>query len=209
MAALKGEKGDPAVTDQTYNPTSENAQSGIAVAEAVGEVKNDLANIKDGFGDGILKLKRIGKNIFNKSAAHEDGKLIFEDGEIYDNSNWVLYDYIKVKSNTTYCFRFGWRICFYDENKTFLYGVNGVENNPYAITTPNDCAYIRFSVLATYVDIMQIEEGDSFTGFEEFTEILNVDNSGNKYNFDNIVLPIVTPLIDRIPTINYDAFSVC
>lgn len=33
----KGDKGDPAVTDQTYNPTSENAQSGKAVAEAVAQ----------------------------------------------------------------------------------------------------------------------------------------------------------------------------
>lgn len=32
---FKGDKGDPAVTDQTYAPTSENAQSGKAVAEAV------------------------------------------------------------------------------------------------------------------------------------------------------------------------------
>lgn len=32
---FKGDKGDPAVTDQTYSPDSENAQSGKAVAEAV------------------------------------------------------------------------------------------------------------------------------------------------------------------------------
>lgn len=34
---FKGEKGDPAITDQTYSPTSENAQSGIAVAEAISQ----------------------------------------------------------------------------------------------------------------------------------------------------------------------------
>lgn len=32
---LKGEKGDTPAIDQDYNPTSENAQSGVAVAEAV------------------------------------------------------------------------------------------------------------------------------------------------------------------------------
>lgn len=37
VLALKGEKGEPAVTDQTYNPESENAQSGIAVAEATAQ----------------------------------------------------------------------------------------------------------------------------------------------------------------------------
>lgn len=38
----KGDKGDPGQIeniDQTYNPDSENAQSGIAVAEAVTEAK--------------------------------------------------------------------------------------------------------------------------------------------------------------------------
>lgn len=35
LPCLKGDKGDPAVTDQTYSPDSENAQSGKAVAEAV------------------------------------------------------------------------------------------------------------------------------------------------------------------------------
>lgn len=34
----KGDKGEPAVTDQSYNPESENAQSGIAVAEALQEL---------------------------------------------------------------------------------------------------------------------------------------------------------------------------
>ena len=34
----KGDKGDSAVTDQTYSPTSENAQSGKAVAEAIASV---------------------------------------------------------------------------------------------------------------------------------------------------------------------------
>lgn len=40
---FKGEKGEAAVTDQTYNPESPNAQSGIAVAEA-------LSNIGGGSG---------------------------------------------------------------------------------------------------------------------------------------------------------------
>ena len=35
LAELKGEKGESAITDQVYNPESENAQSGKAVAEAV------------------------------------------------------------------------------------------------------------------------------------------------------------------------------
>lgn len=46
-ASLKGEKGDKgdnAVTDQTYDPTSENAQSGVAVAEAIESNIDQSAN---------------------------------------------------------------------------------------------------------------------------------------------------------------------
>ena len=39
LAALKGEKGNPAETDQTYDPESENAQSGRAVAQAVSPLR--------------------------------------------------------------------------------------------------------------------------------------------------------------------------
>ncbi len=41
----KGERGEPAVTDQTYSPTSENAQSGKAVAEAVKEEEQRSNNV--------------------------------------------------------------------------------------------------------------------------------------------------------------------
>ena len=52
----KGERGEPAVTDQTYSPTSENAQSGKAVAEAVKEEEqrsnNAFANALKGSASG-------------------------------------------------------------------------------------------------------------------------------------------------------------
>ena len=53
----KGDKGDPAVTDQTYAPTSENAQSGKAVAEAVSDKQDSLVsgtNIKTINNQSIL-----------------------------------------------------------------------------------------------------------------------------------------------------------
>ena len=45
IPAIKGEDGKDAVTDQTYNPESENAQSGKAVAEAIGNIENAIDNI--------------------------------------------------------------------------------------------------------------------------------------------------------------------
>ncbi len=48
IPAIKGDKGadgKDAVIDQTYNPESENAQSGRAVAEAIGNIDLALDNI--------------------------------------------------------------------------------------------------------------------------------------------------------------------
>lgn len=42
----KGEPGEDAITDQTYNPESENAQSGIAVAEAVKDLQKYFADVE-------------------------------------------------------------------------------------------------------------------------------------------------------------------
>lgn len=46
----KGDKGDPAVTDQEYNPRSKNAQSGVAVAKAV-EPKADKTYVDELVGN--------------------------------------------------------------------------------------------------------------------------------------------------------------
>ena len=45
VKAIKGEKGADAVTDQVYNPTSENAQSGIAIASVLGDIEAALDEI--------------------------------------------------------------------------------------------------------------------------------------------------------------------
>ena len=57
LANLKGEKGDTPLIDQTYNPNSGNAQSGIAVAEAV-KLKLEMwkPNTHYKVGDMVLGL---------------------------------------------------------------------------------------------------------------------------------------------------------
>ena len=85
VPAIKGDKGDngkDAVIDQSYNPESENAQSGKAVAEA-------LAKIPSGGGDSAIK----------------DGQLVLDGGlEIrttnnYEEGNPPTTNYIKISEN--------------------------------------------------------------------------------------------------------------
>ena len=55
---IPGPKGDDAVTDQTYNPESKNAQSGKAVAQALYTVKTDL-NQKEVTANKVFSVSSV------------------------------------------------------------------------------------------------------------------------------------------------------
>ncbi len=59
IPAFKGEKGDDAVIDINYNPQSENAQSGKAVAEAVSNIDLSGYYTKKEIDDKISEIKEL------------------------------------------------------------------------------------------------------------------------------------------------------
>ena len=66
----KGDAGKDAVTDQTYDPTSENAQSGIAVAQAIVGVE-ETANVARGeAGEALEKVGVVESKIAPKNYEH-------------------------------------------------------------------------------------------------------------------------------------------
>ena len=154
---FKGEKGDTPATDQTYNPTSENAQSGIAVAQACAEQKRaihyeywDISKTED-------------TTLFDKTYLLAT-PTTFEDAKASHNNFFTLL--IKVKPNTTYygfneyansqvAGRFAGMFQFFDENKNFL---SKTTNPVDTITTPDDCYYIAMH--NTYVDIAKMTTGE-------------------------------------------------
>ena len=102
------------------------------------------------------------KNLFNKNST-TNNKYLNSSGTETSDSNFKISDYIKVKPNTIYSFQpfanVSACLCFYDSSKTFLSSV-ALSNVKPNFTTPNNCVYIRSSVLKSDTSIIQIEEGN-------------------------------------------------
>lgn len=124
--------------------------------------------------------KSIGKNIFDANAPDiTTGKYISSNGSINTNESYNVSGYIPVQENTTYHLSAAndavvganYR-AFYDENKTLL-SVQ-YQNASTAIgrtfTTPEDCAFVRFSYQVSKTEIM-LELGGVRTSYYPYSPI--------------------------------------
>lgn len=130
------------------------------------------------------KLDRvIGKNLFNMNTVTK-GVFINGNGEETINEyspEFYASDYIKVLPNTTYALTDysigGAFMAFFDESKHFIGNIGGNSGDGVLLaelngifTTPEGCAYIRFSGNIANIDTNQLEQGDKITAYEEYTE---------------------------------------
>lgn len=198
-ADLKGEKGDAgkdAVTDQTYSPASENAQSGKAVASAISSKVNET---------DIFETKDV---VINPTVTHNKKWIVNDEGkaecvdytdsgtvcatEKIDISNthfvkYVAYGTIFVINNK------GYSMLITDANDNVLVtndGANGAYSGE--INLPYNAAYIVFNQGTSLTDSkhLQLEytkvlsdsfknKVDIYQGVEHEGEFLAVDDSGN------------------------------
>ena len=174
IPALKGEKGDKGDDgsiinlDQTYNPESENAQSGIAVAEALNKaVSTSLFEVVT--IDANEEVEEEFTNILNDKSAFTDGKMVhYNTGEIIDSTNYsCTYDYISIPENARLFAHYAINqnkyvypyIVYYDENKKFissedgseltLTDYNGMSGAFYNV--PQNARYIRMSIATDFM----------------------------------------------------------
>ena len=151
----------------------------------------------------------LGKNIFDKDSTTHQVGYISNNGNIGQNENYTLFDYVKIKPNTTYTLYFYSTLtqnhsagsvyyCLFNSAKKVINGgqnaVSGYEFiNGYTFTTPENCHYIRFSFATKEESIdnvrIQIEEGDTFTGYEDYS--ITIDPKYIKENDEEASL--ITP----------------
>lgn len=152
------------------------------MVEAFKSLKSDINPVQSGTGTpspqnvrpisgfSALNVTRTGKNLFNKATITLNN-FINANGSIQSSNGWSASDYISVKPNTTYYLSGitnGGSIAkhaFYKADKTFISAIN---NTTYQITTPNECCYIRLSLLSTSPDNAQLELGSTATDFEPY-----------------------------------------
>jgi hypothetical protein len=128
--------------------------------------------------------KRLGKNLFNKNTVKEKMFLNTIGSETVNEYSDIFYasDFISVEANTVYALTDymigGASIVFFDSTKQHIGHIVGTleEDRPNLrdlggiFTTPENCKYIRISGNLENIDTNQLEQGDTITDYEEYTE---------------------------------------
>ena len=116
-----------------------------------------------------IKIIRSGKNLLNKDTV-TTGYSLTSNGELYEDAEYVVSDFIPVKPSTYYARNIergeNSSICFYDSDKNYISRVNSSNTN--AILTAAKTAYIRAAFLAMDLDTAQIELGPVMTSYESY-----------------------------------------
>lgn len=146
-----------------------------------------LTNLSVLFKDKLTEIR--GKNLFDKNAEGiVYGKYLGGNGITIDNANLAITDYIPVEPNTAYVAS-GYNIqgaCvhFYNEYKRFIGSVHGFDIVNNCVTTPEKCCFLQWSVAIANLDVFQIEQGETPTDYEPFTEykpIIELDKKIESY----------------------------
>jgi hypothetical protein len=102
------------------------------------------------------KFVQPGINLFDKSTL-TSGYVINTSGNLQANANLSVSDFIPVKPNTVYTYNGGVKdFCFFDSAKNFI----SITYNQ-TVTTPANCAYVRFDMYNTEIDTCMFVQGSS------------------------------------------------
>lgn len=151
--------------DETYNPQSENAQSGKAVAEAVSIIKESLNDEIDKKIDGVPS-----KNLFNKKTV-TSGYYLAGSGSLLPNASFSVSDFITVNANEIYTATLISNSNFYNSEKE---PIGRIDGNTFTI--PAGASYIRLSIENSKLNTFMLNSGDILLPYEDFGYLLGIEN---------------------------------
>ena len=147
----------------------------------------------------------VGKNLYDKSKTntsngYSSGQYVrYSDGAAVNDATHSISEYIAIIPNKTYTVSpvsgTNASVCFYDANKTFISGVRYLGETNFTFTTPQNTAYIRFSITSADANITQLEFGSTATDYEPYEE--------HTYDLGNVVLRGI-PKLDASNNLYYD-----
>ena len=114
--------------------------------------------------------KQVGKNLFHcKSQDNLMGKYLGGTGAVNTSADYYISHYIPVSEGITYHLQDfgegGAFHCVYADDRSFLLSFKGS-----TVTIPEGGSYVRLSGRIASMETQQFEEGDEFTGYEEYTD---------------------------------------
>jgi hypothetical protein len=137
-----------------------------------------------------VNVTRCGKNLFNKTATdttkgYITGFYLLSNGNTNQGSAWNVSEYIKVTPNDKFAVSGisgnSPAICFYNSNKEYISGTAYNGSSSVAVTTPNNCFYVRISYNDSTIDTVQFEHGSTATNYEPYTGTTATCNLGDTY----------------------------
>ncbi|MCD8013297.1 MAG: hypothetical protein LUG99_08995 [Lachnospiraceae bacterium] len=157
-------------TQQVEEGDSFTGYEAYTVYKPFTELEEELSGLIGYSPDDKLD-KVLGKNFFNKDSEDIiEGSYLTSSGGIGSNSAYYISPFIPVEAGKTYyAYNFGVGgayHCIYEDDMETV--VSSFKTSP--VTIPDSGAYVRLSGTVSNMDTQQFEEGDSYTGYEEFTE---------------------------------------
>lgn len=135
---------------------------------------------------GILSVNLLDKN------SVENGKYAY-NGNIYDNANYSMSEYIEIDSETNYYLSSFSNnqvfIQYYDENLSYISSL--IKSSSDVITTPQDTKYVVLSCETSLFNYLQFELGSTESQYQEYGRYyLKYDDILNTHDIDYTKLTI-------------------
>ena len=125
----------------------------------VASLENDVSDLNSAFDYVVTDIIEP-TSLFNRFLATKD-KYIWNDGTLYDNSEFITSDFIAVEPNKTYFGNFTNHCLFFTSDKTPI--SESFTNTVKTVTSPANGYYVRFDCRITTVpidDIFFVEQND-------------------------------------------------
>lgn len=168
---------------QTAGGSTESVMSQRACSTAFASALKDFAEGNDVFIADISETPHgvavtfWHKNLFNKATVLENtGINVNETGATYASDGKFVSDYIPVEAGKTYHLNWGDKrqyVVGFDSNKQYvakLYSKYDTDAKADKFTVPVGMAYARIQSANETLDTLQLELGDTFTGYAPFTD---------------------------------------
>lgn len=145
----------------------ENIRKGVRKIPSIDAALNTISELKEDISVIDNRMTPIVKytNWFDHTKAVTNGYYLnYQTGTPTENTKYGYSEFYPIKKNTKYYangFGPGAQFCFYDLSENFISGVL-MDIGAGAFTTPNNCAYIRYSVFLDFLtNPITVVEGDS------------------------------------------------
>lgn len=129
--------------------------------------------------DYLKADKKIGKNLFNKNSDKIIvGKYLDKVGNLLDNSSYAVSEFMPIEPNTSYAVSNSgqggaYDIWYAEDMKTVVDYAKSIDG----YTSPDNAKYLRISFVINNIDKVQVEKGETYTGYEAYTENVDVANA--------------------------------